>query len=476
MKLAERVFSLADQAWFASASGDCNPMHVDPVQARRTQAGAPVVHGIHLLLWSLDSLASAHADLPPLRRLRAQFQSFVFVNEPVEVELAQKSETGVRLVIVVVGSLRSKVRIDFGQQADSSPEWAAQTLTPVAPTPEPLNLTLEEMSNRSGRFPVRMSPQQAVDMFPRATRWLGARQVAALAATTELVGMICPGLHSIYSELEVSSCDSPSLEKSLAYRVTDTDARFRSVDLEIVTSSFSGTAKTFARHPLVQQPLMSSLAKLVAPAEFAGAAALIVGGSRGLGELTAKLIAAGGGRVFITWQTGKLDAERVASEIRDSGRVCDVLSYDVRLSAAAQLAGLEIHPTHAYYFATPTIYRPQAEMFSSDRLRELLAVYTDGFWNLSQALRYRQPRISLFYPSSVFVTEHPKGMTEYAMAKAAGELLCEDMNASLAPTHVTVRRLPRLPTDQTATVTPADVADPIETMLPIVRHVQSWPQ
>jgi hypothetical protein len=64
-------------------------------------------------------------------------------------------------------------------------------------------------------------------------------------------------------------------------------------------------------------------------------------------------------------------------------------------------------------------------------------------------------------------------MTEYTMAKAAGEVLCADINAALAPTRVIVSRLPRLPTDQTASVTAAETADPLETMLPIIRQVQS---
>ena len=476
MKLARRVFSLIDQNRFAAASGDRNPMHVDPLQARRTQAGAPVVHGIHLLLWALDSLASTHPDLPPLRRLRAQFQSFVFVEEAVEVELAQKSESGVRLVLAVDGGPRSKVRIDFGQSTGIGPEWAAQSLVAVPSSTEPLKLALDEMAGRSGRMLPRMSIEQAAGIFPAAARWLGARLITELAATTELVGMICPGLHSIYSELEVSSCPGRSTESALAFRVTDTDARFRSVDMEIVSGALLGSVKTFARYPPVEQPSMQSLATLVDSTEFEGATALIVGGSRGLGELTAKIIAAAGGHVCITWQSGKADAERVAQDIRSAGRTCDILAYDARLPASEQLAGMKSAPTHAYFFATPTIFRPQPEIFSAERLKELSSIYVDGFWNLSQALRGGQPRISLFYPSSIFVSEHPKGMTEYAMAKAAGEVLCADINACLAPARVTVSRLPRLPTDQTASITPAEVADPVETMLPIIREVQSWPR
>jgi hypothetical protein len=92
------------------------------------------------------------------------------------------------------------------------------------------------------------------------------------------------------------------------------------------------------------------------------------------------------------------------------------------------------------------------------------------------ALQALNPRISLFYPSSVFVMDRPKGMTEYSMAKAAGEVLCSDMNKAMAPLHITVARLPRLPTDQTLSLSQTETANPIEVMLPFIRETQSWPR
>ena len=60
--VASRVYSQADQARFAALSGDLNPIHVDPVIARRTGAGALVVHGVHNLLWCLDSVGREVPD------------------------------------------------------------------------------------------------------------------------------------------------------------------------------------------------------------------------------------------------------------------------------------------------------------------------------------------------------------------------------------------------------------------------------
>ncbi len=476
MRLAHRAFCVADQERFADASGDRNPMHVDALKARRTQAGAPVVHGIHLLLWALDSLATAQPDLPPLRSIRAQFNKFVYLDESVEVVLSQQGSTQARLNIAVDDLVRSKVTIDFGEPVDDCAGLSTASRDVMPLQREPLNLNFELVAGRSGNFRFPMSGEVAATLFPQATRWLGARRVAALAASTYLVGMVCPGLHSIYSELSVRTCAESEKRDDLAFQVTETDSNFQAVEQEIAGGGIAGTVSSFVRTPPVEQASMESLANVVGPEEFSGSVALIVGGSRGLGELTAKLVAAGGGHVIVTWNTGREDAERVAHEIRSAGRLCDTLVYDARKSSMDQLALLAKTPSHAYYFATPSIFRAGAEVFVQGRLKEFMDIYVDGFWQLSKALRALQPRVSLFYPSSVAVTERPKGMTEYTMAKAAGEVLCADMNESLRPTHVTVRRLPRLPTDQTSTVTVVEAADPLETMLPIIREVQSWPK
>lgn len=241
MRLAQRTFSLSDQERFAAVSGDHNPMHVDARQARRTQAGAPVVHGIHLLLWALDAFAAAQPILAPLRSLRAQFNKFVYLDEYVEVALTQKSGTAARLVISANNAPRSKVTIEIGDAEQGCAPWSASSLESISFSPEPLNLNFEQMSDLSGQLSFRMTPDHAVALFPAATKWLGARRIAALAASTHLVGMVCPGLHSIYSEVSLTVCAESDPEGVLGFRVTEADARVRSIEQEITGGGLTGT-------------------------------------------------------------------------------------------------------------------------------------------------------------------------------------------------------------------------------------------
>jgi hypothetical protein len=67
-------------------------------------------------------------------------------------------------------------------------------------------------------------------------------------------------------------------------------------------------------------------------------------------------------------------------------------------------------------------------------------------------------------------------MTEYAMAKAAGEMLCADMDRVLGGTRIVASRLPRMLTDQTATLILVRSSDPFEVLLPLIREMHAGPE
>ena len=78
--------------------------------------------------------------------------------------------------------------------------------------------------------------------------------------------------------------------------------------------------------------------------------------------------------------------------------------------------------------------------------------------------------IAVFYPSSVIIDEGHTA-AEYAMAKVAGETLANYLNQLMSNIRVLCRRLPRVLTDQTATVGVASADNVLDVMLPIVYEV-----
>ena len=465
--MATRVFTASDQARFAAASADLNPIHVDAVAARRTQAGAPVVHGVHVVLWALDAAFADGHIVRTVASLEATMHAFVYLDEPVAARIVAHSESEIRITIECDGVTAVSLRIGTGAKDSGLPGLGH--LESVALPPKPLELDMSQIRGSSGRLPAMVDGAVA-GMFPHAGAALGAVRVDAVARLSTLVGMVCPGLHSIFGAFRVQVA---RLETGvgLGFVVRNVDERVRMAEIQVGDAGIQGWVRAFVRKPPVAPPRMTDIAALVRPDEFRRTTALVIGGSRGLGAATAKAIAAGGGRVIITYAVGEGDAREIAEEIGPG--MCRVLRYDVRESAAEQLAELPWDVTQAYYFATPPIFRRASEVFSAARFAELLRVYVDGFAALSAALFKPDSELALFYPSSVFVEDRPRHMTEYAMAKAAGEVLCADLARFRRGLRILVRRLPRVETDQTSTILPASSAGAVEVMLPVVRDMHA---
>ncbi len=478
--MVARIFDSQNHARFAQLSRDYNPIHVDPLAARRTQAGAPIVHGIHSLLRLLeDCIVQEGAARPRARNLRAQFKKPIYVGDAASLEVTRATSETLRARICVDGTETVVASIGFTErEVAPAPRDVRRErdLAPIISVPAaPNELGIEEMNGSSGRLPFGESVEQVRLMFPVAAGYFGAPQVGALICSSCLVGMVVPGLHSLFAALDVSFVEGAGPPDALEFAVTWVEPRFRRVRIGIRGGGVEGTLETMVRPTPVMQATMESVTPLVDRHQCRGSTALIVGGSRGLGELTAKLVAAAGGRVIITHATGKSDAEAVAREITNAGGECGTMPYDVLLPATQQLGALgERIPTHVYYFATPTIARRKALPFDLSRFRDFNAFYVSGFLDLVRACIQLTPQgVRVFYPSTVFVETRPADMTEYAMSKAAAEVLCSDIDKYLPGAHVLVRRLPRLLTDQTSALLNSAVLDPVQALLPIIREMHA---
>jgi MaoC like domain len=478
--IASRVVSSLLQESFAALSGDRNPMHMDPVAARRTPAGQQVVHGVHTLLWALDALIISGHIVSPLVHIKAKFLNWVCLGEESVLSLPRNERTDPGMLLVEVGGMPVLTAdLLYGEWTSAEPAHRLVP-SPAEPIRAALALTFPELDSRTGdAFTARAEDGEL--FFPHLAAAIGATAVAEIAACSYIVGMETPGLYSSFSKLDLTIARSPHSDgarSALHYAVVRHDERFRKAQLAVTGRAIRGTLDVFLRVPPVEQASMQAVAAQVDATEFAAMRALIIGGSRGLGELTAKLIASGGGHVTITYALGNKEAEGVADQLRSWGAPVDVLPYDVRLAPKPQLERLSAPPTHIFYFATNTIFRPKSTLVSGLVLAEFTTYYLQGFYDLCSQLTEPRGNLPLgsgkliaYYPSSVYVEERPAGMTEYAMIKAAGEQMCRDMNRQLPNLHILTTRLPRLLTDQTASLLPEHDLDPISVLLPVVREM-----
>ena len=465
----KRKFSLADQERFATVSGDRNPIHMDPVVARRTQAGAPVVHGIHVLLWVLDEFARADMAVDRIVHVRVQFIRFMYLDVELEVNERESSAAFRRFIVSSGGLALMTVSLRQGNRRSEIQRLPSLPLSGLRM--DAADLTHQEIANRSGRLAPPATDDLLVQLFPHAAQVLGWRRVLSIAQSSYLIGMVCPGLHSIFAKLDLDFLAEVSSQLGLEYS-SEFDERFRIASLQILGPGVAGTATAFVRYPPIESKSISEMASLTVPAEFSGITALIVGGSRGLGAATAKLIVAGGGRAIITYAQGRVDAERLARELNSFGATdrCDVMQLDILDSAQLDLSRLRGQVTELYYFATPKIFNQGSGVFSPALFFRFLHAYVIAFSEICNSL-LSDDLLRVFYPSSIAIDQRPKGMTEYAMAKSAGEIFCADLNRAKAKICIRVERLPRILTDQTATIAGASSADATDVMLQVLRSM-----
>ena len=462
-----RVWTEAHQIAFARATGDVNPMHMDARVARRTLAGDRAVHGVHAALWALD----ACADKQPLARLatlQMRFERFVLVGDRTEVAVHDADARQMRLSVSVDGVRTVTIQGTFAsERAPAETVDAAPTEIPDAPDV----IDPATIASLAGTFRLP-DPAAIAALAPRLAQAIGPARVAGLGGLSTLVGMFVPGLHSILSKIDVTVTDAAHGSR-LAYAVKRFQPMLQSVTLEAKGPGLTARVEAFVRPRPVEQESLQDIAALVQPGAFSGVSALVIGGSRGLGAATARLIAAGGGAVCITYASGVDEAEAVAREIRDGGGRCQVLRYDAAGPVAAQLDALEMSPSQLYHFATPRIFRQKRAPFEPPCFEEMMRVYNYAFYELSLFCLGRRDAVAAFYPSTTAIDEPPRDTLEYVMAKSAGETLAATMARTIPNLRTVIERLPRVRTDQTATIFPVPAASPGALMLPIIRQMSA---
>jgi hypothetical protein len=445
-------------AAFASASGDFNPLHTDLDVSRRLLYGTTVVHGMYGVMWALEALFEGLSRSPAtMRHISAEFRSPIRPGD--SVELVWRHDSSDNFVgSLFCGGIKEATSI---QLALTEP-WPPCAL-PEGQTlaPQPCREWREtELESASGSLPLFLNGAYS-QLFPSLARVLDPLQSAVLLSTTRLVGMECPGLASLFARVEVTfsypvAALSPILE--LEYRVKRWFPKYRSLDLCISAPGANGTISVFLRPGPVSQPSLDDLKPLVRVGEFKALKPLIVGGSRGLGEVTAKLLAAGGADVALTYCHLPHEAERVVAEIRGEGLLARALRLDVH--DRSTLAVL----THGgfdrlYYFATPPIQPRHGQPFHQSYFEAYANFYVAGLQDIANFLaKDGAANLGILYPSSVFCDEAQPGFAEYLAAKLKGEELCAQLASAYPGFRVLAPRFPMFDTDQTQSILPTKKA------------------
>lgn len=455
-----RVFSVVDQNMFAELSGDSNPVHVDAIYSRKVLAGQCIVHGLHTLIWGLEEIIQNTEEHPI--QIRSVFHKPIMVGETVTGRWsAEKSE----LIVSTANTKLVTIYVELSTQTNPH-------LTSAATFIHPLNLpnldcSQDLIEGSDASFGIHGDYKKALDLFPAMCARFGADVVLEIAALSHVVGMECPGMNSVLTEVFIELRAEPSCVPT--FSLTDFDPRFGLYEINVKSKNLAAWLNALRRPPPTASSDITKYRNFVNPEEFRQINALIIGGSRGLGESTAKLIALGGGISTITYDVGIKDATNVQKSIQSQGEKCEIAHLSI-LEGSPTIVPFD-NFTHVFYFATPRIFSKRSNEFDLEKLQRFLDFYVSGFLNMWVECVRTSTACSFFYPSSIAVNDPTNELSEYILAKSIGENLCIQLNKLFPQFPILSKRIPRVATDQTQSILNIEAEDPFQVMLPIIRQL-----
>ncbi|MEI6535688.1 MAG: SDR family NAD(P)-dependent oxidoreductase [Verrucomicrobiaceae bacterium] len=448
---ATHQFTQKEVDSFAELSGDWNPLHTNPVVARRTSFGGCVVHGVLVLLRALEYAQGGSCMGGSWQSISARFLRPVQSGTTVTIICHEKSGAG--LLVTVADASRTLAQFDITSSADEHDmAQSGYVIQSSPPRESPENPAYDVISAGSHPLSLYWSAELGFLLFPVLAQMQPHSTLAALLAATRVIGMKMPGEHSVFLQLELDFTPAPAEREAFSFCLEEFRRSSQRLGIAVTGKVCRGKLWALRRPEPVKQLCFAAVKLRIPHDRFAGRHVIVIGGSRGLGEIAAKVLAAGGADVVIGYRLGAQDAAAVVDDIVICGGKATALKIDVANDDwRSVLEQLPPAFDHVCYFATPPISEGDGRSFNEMLFRNFHDVYVTGLVNMAQHLADRtKGRFGLFNASSIYVEDPPLRHLEYASAKAASEACCRWLTTVYPDSRIHVARFPRLLTDQTA--------------------------
>ena len=471
--VGEKVFTQQDQTKFAELSGDFNPLHVSDIYSRRTIYGKQLIHGINALLYGLSLSSQNYSANIEIKSLKCSFKKPFFLDSSVQV-LGEADANQIRLDFFQDGLSKSKLSCHLGESSkrlvgfnpyiDGSMHWDERH-----PNDTSINF-LKSYSQIETLNKIRKLDADSV-YGESLLQVFDPNFIAHLLTFTREVGMKCPGTNALFAGLSMQTKDSEFgkvlLNDQIHFKTESLDNRFNLLDLNGESCYYKSSIQAFIRPSAVKQKALSCINDKVDSGAFATQKALVIGGSRGLGEITSKVLLAGGAEVLLTYNHGLDEANLILDEVLQfpymSASICHLNVQNLSESAIANI--LDFSPTHVYYFPTPKILTSlKIGEFDLNLFDKFNQFYVQSFSKIVVPL-LSKCRSHLFVPSTIFLEEPGISFPEYCSSKSMLEGLLDYFKKNFAESYIYHPRLPKILTDQTVSNDLSGCLDGLDTML-----------
>lgn len=455
---------------FARWTGDCNPIHVDPIAAKESAFGGTICHGMLVLIESLANWDLDLLKLPKkLEKLDVQFRSEVRPDSITQAHF-QKDDSGLtgkvssgdllQMELVARWKDPTKVVEPVGRSHDFS--WMASAasqgvVTSVSEQPQPW--TTDDFRPGMEILGVhRFSQHQPAEQSKFS---LVEEQVFGLCSF--IVGMRVPGLSSLFTRLKTTFVDDPQATDELIYRLTlqsyDDNFRILEMRLDIATSGMRPVAvceiQCYVRFPKLDPQLATYDGDVsdVQKQAMSGKVALICGASRGLGAEIAAALASVDCTCYLASRSRSKTTDTLVSEIEHRGGQVHILLGDVGDPSWCKATAEQIQRDHGHldHLILNACELPQLKKIaesdplnSANYIQRNVALYQQPLMHLLGLVQRSNGTIVAI--SSSAVDEIPPGFGDYVSVKLALEGSIRTVSKENSNLRCLVVRPPQLQT------------------------------
>tara|TARA_Y100000385_G_scaffold277360_1_gene324231 strand:- start:3171 stop:4616 length:1446 start_codon:yes stop_codon:yes gene_type:complete len=475
--LDKHTYKIEDQMLFSRLSGDYNPMHINTSIARREKFGEIVVHGIFSLTKCLNSfvkyLALRGIKSIELNDISGKFPNPVFLNKETSNYLIKDTPENTVIGVFYGEMLLTELSFTYTEK-EIHDEVELENNSLIEGKIQ--DLAIHEMKNLKGTYSLTLDINIFQKLFPNLISGIKKELMSTIFSLTRIVGMECPGRQSIFSSFKLEKKINKNQESGkLTYHTTRVVPKYYKIDISISTNKYVGKINAFYRPKPIRQKNIKEVETFINKESFFGQVALIIGGSRGLGEITSKIISAGGGTSIITYYQGKKDAESLCDEIDAWGGKCFKHYFDAESPKELFdfLDEKNIRPTHIYYFASGKIFQPRNRSFEMLQFQKFTDIYINCFFELYSKYRESWPNenLKVFYPSTVLAGAKTKYI-EYSISKLSGEYLCQHLESQDPKLSINIERLPGILTDQNLGFNYQELESPLKIMFRVLKKMK----
>ena len=431
------------QVNFIKISNDKNPIHLIKDNLSKLNLEGTVVHGMNVVLTTLEILTKKKdINSSKIYQIKCKFLKIIYLNEILKIKFKKNKD---KIIVFVLSNNLKCLELEILLSYEIFPKDNIKLIKSKYDHPKKNSpLSRKKLVKINHIFDLK----NIIKIYPNLSKELNYKIISSFIMMSTSVGMFWPGKNSLFVGFDVFL--KKVEKKNIDLVILKTDKRTNYSIINYKSYYCVGKLFTFFTKEKVQQPSFSYLSKKITKKNLKNHKALVIGGSRGLGELTAKIIASSGGIVTITYNKNKSLAKNLVEIFRSQKLKLKIQELKINKDGNFNHKTLKKKNYNClYYFPTPIIFRKKSQKFSPKIYKEFYNIYCKALIKIIKILNIKN--LIIFYPSTVFNCIDNKNFVEYILAKKKGAEKLKIMKKKLKFVPF-IKKLPPLKTDQNNTI------------------------